>query len=74
MDMPTSTSNDSDAMEVMMIPWLHFAGGDNLFFKTLHPSSGGAIAGACIVLVALAILERWVSGMRANLDGYWRKK
>ena len=40
-----------------MTPWLNFVGGDNLFFKTLTPSSHGAIAGACIVLGLLAILD-----------------
>jgi len=58
----------------MMIPWLHFTGGDNLYFKSVHPSSKGAIAGACLVLVLLAIFERWVSAMRAVLEAHWRKR
>ncbi|THH27016.1 hypothetical protein EUX98_g7168 [Antrodiella citrinella] len=69
-----NTTSDGGAMEVMMTPWLHFAGGDNLLFKTIHPSSGGAIAGACFVLVVISIFERWVSGMRGNLEGYWKRK
>ena len=73
MDMSPS-SNDTSAMEVMMTPWLHFVGGDNLFFKKVHPSSGGAIVGACFVLVLVAIFERWVSGMRGSLEAYWRQK
>jgi hypothetical protein len=47
-----------------MIPYLHFTGGDYLFFAGLAPTSNGAIAGACIVLVILAILERAVAGAR----------
>lgn len=57
-----------------MIPWLHFAGGDNLLFKSLRPSSTGAITAACIVLIALAVFERWVAGMRASLEARWRKR
>jgi copper transporter 1 len=48
----------------MMIPYLHFTGGDYLFFVGLAPTSKGAIAGACIVLVILSILERAVAGAR----------
>jgi len=58
----------------MMIPWLHFTGGDNLYFKSLHPSSKGAIAGACLVLILLALFERWVAGLRAGLEARWRER
>ncbi|KAH8100551.1 Ctr copper transporter family-domain-containing protein [Cristinia sonorae] len=75
MDMNDNGDTPSAARaEVMMTPWLHFSGGDNLFFKSWHPSSGGAIAGACVALVALALVERWVSGMRGSLESYWRQK
>ncbi|KIM75753.1 hypothetical protein PILCRDRAFT_52569, partial [Piloderma croceum F 1598] len=57
-----------------MIPWFHFGGGDNLLFESLHPSSQGAIAGACIVLVIVALLERWVAATRATLETRWRKR
>ncbi|KAI0724342.1 Ctr copper transporter family-domain-containing protein [Cerioporus squamosus] len=59
---------------VMMVPWLHFTGGDSLIFKSWHPASNGAIAGACIGLVLFAMFERWVNAMRGLLDGYWRKR
>ncbi|TCD70041.1 hypothetical protein EIP91_005022 [Steccherinum ochraceum] len=72
--MSTADNATASGAEVMMVPWLHFAGGDNLFFKSWQPSSGGAIAGASIALVFLAILERWVAGMLGNLNGYWRHK
>ncbi|KAI0768497.1 Ctr copper transporter [Trametes elegans] len=58
----------------MMVPYLHFTGGDHLFFKTWHPSSHGAIAGACIGLVIFAILERWVDAMRALAEDHWRRR
>jgi solute carrier family 31 (copper transporter), member 1 len=61
-------------MEIDMIPWLHFTGGDNFFFKTLRPSSHGAIAAACIVLILIAVFERYVSAMRSVLDAYWARK
>lgn len=54
-----------------MTPWLHFVGGDNLFFKTLTPSSHGAIAGACIVLALLAILDRYLSALRGVAEAKW---
>ncbi|KAH9937480.1 uncharacterized protein B0H18DRAFT_1113309 [Fomitopsis serialis] len=57
--MVSSTSGSMNMDDMMMVPYLHFTGGDNLFFKTLTPSSHGAIVGACIVLVAFAICERW---------------
>lgn len=62
------------SMEVTMVPWLHFTGGDSLFFKSLHPSSHGAIGGACIVLVLLAILDRWVSAMRGIAQARWAQR
>ncbi|RPD81786.1 hypothetical protein L226DRAFT_541428 [Lentinus tigrinus ALCF2SS1-7] len=68
--MDMSTSNSSTM--VMMVPWLHFTGGDSLIFKSWHPSSHGAIAGACIGLVIFAIFERWVNAMRGVLSVYWR--
>jgi hypothetical protein len=57
-----------------MIPWFHFGGGKNLLFKSLHLSSQGAITGTCIVLVVIALFERWVAAMRATLENHWRKR
>lgn len=61
-------------MEVMMTPWLHFVGGDNLFFKSLYPSSHGAIAGASIVLLALAIFDRYLAGLRGVAEVKWAQR
>ncbi|OBZ78838.1 hypothetical protein A0H81_00550 [Grifola frondosa] len=75
MDMNSSSSSTmSMSMPMDMIPWLHFDGGDYLLFKAWRPSSHGAIAGACIGLVALAILERWVGGTRGVLEDHWRRR
>ncbi|KAG6911780.1 hypothetical protein DXG01_000026 [Tephrocybe rancida] len=57
-----------------MIPYLHFTRGDYLLFEAWKPSSAGAVAGACIALVCLAILDRWLSAARTALDYYWRRK
>ncbi|KAH9835759.1 Ctr copper transporter family-domain-containing protein [Rhodofomes roseus] len=73
--MASSTSSSMDMNDMMMmVPYLHFTGGDNLFFKTLTPSSHGAIAGACIVLVALCICERWFASVRSRLTAHWRQR
>ena len=73
MSMATSTSS-SDMEMVMMTPWLHFVGGDNLLFKTLHPSSHGALAGACIILGLVAIFERWIAATRGVLEARWARR
>lgn len=73
MSMSISTSSNS-TMNIMMVPYLHFTGGDFLFFKSWHPSSHGAIAGACIGLVFLAVIERWIHGIRGLLEDVWRRR
>ncbi|KAF8624804.1 hypothetical protein AX15_005693 [Amanita polypyramis BW_CC] len=75
MDMGSSPSNSTSLMMMtMMTPYLHFTGGDYLYFEPLHPSSAGAIAGASIFLVFLAILERLLNAARSSLEVYWRKR
>ncbi|OJA09117.1 hypothetical protein AZE42_02572 [Rhizopogon vesiculosus] len=56
---------------MMMTPWLHFSGEDYFIFKTWQPRSNGAIAGACIALVAFCILERWIAALRRQWEIYW---
>ncbi len=70
LDMSSSNSSVLD----MMVPYLHFTGGDNLLFEAWHPSSNGAIAGACIGLVLFAIFERWVNCVRGVLEARWRQQ
>ncbi|KAJ1310851.1 hypothetical protein OPQ81_009369 [Rhizoctonia solani] len=64
MDMSGSSSSSSSETMTMMLPYLHFTGGDYLFFNTVAPTSRSAIAGACVLLAVLAILERAVAGAR----------
>ncbi|KAF8273769.1 Ctr copper transporter [Lactarius quietus] len=68
------SSNTSTSRMDMMMPYLHFTGGDNLFFKSWRPSSNGAIAGASIALVFLAILERSLFSTRGALEARWRRR
>lgn len=55
----------------MMMPYFHTDGGDNLLFESWVPSSPRAIAGASFAVFFLAILERFVNGLRGRLQGYW---
>ncbi|QRV76770.1 copper transport protein CTR2 [Ceratobasidium sp. AG-Ba] len=68
MDMPMSSPSNGPSMGSMMIPYLHFTGGDYLYFAGVSPTSKGAIAGACIVFVILAVLERAVAGARGIFE------
>lgn len=58
----------------MMTPWLHFALGDALWFKTWVPQNKGSLAGAAIGLFLLAIIERWLASMRALMELHWRQQ
>ena len=54
-----------------MVSYLHFTPGDNLWFFGWAPRTAGAMVGACIGLFMLALAERWLSAMRAVMDGHW---
>ncbi|THH16768.1 hypothetical protein EW146_g3932 [Bondarzewia mesenterica] len=69
----TDSNSTSSATTVLMTPYLHFRGGDHLYFKSLQPTSHGAIAGACIVLVVICILERLLSAGRGVMEEHWRR-
>ncbi|KAJ6562159.1 Ctr copper transporter [Mycena capillaripes] len=69
--MEMSASSNTTLMRAMNTV-LHFTPlGDTLLFSSWVPSSGGAVAGACIGLFVLAVLERWVGAMRALLVMRW---
>ena len=65
---------NSSQLVMMMTPYLHFTGGDHLYFKSWHPSSHGAIAGASIALLILAILERFLHATRGAVDDRWNSR
>ncbi|KAF9456153.1 Ctr copper transporter family-domain-containing protein [Collybia nuda] len=61
-------------MDMMMVPWFHFTGGDHLFFESWRPTSSGAIVGACIGLVFLALFDRWFAATRTVMESHWRHR
>jgi hypothetical protein len=73
MDMGSSADNSTMEMATM-VPYFHFTGGDFLFFKSITPSSKGAIAGAAIFLFFLAMLDRFTVFFRASLEAKWNKR
>ncbi|KAG7099452.1 hypothetical protein E1B28_001303 [Marasmius oreades] len=74
MDMGQGSSGGISMMS-MMTPWLHFnSSSDTLLLQSWQPKSSGAIAGACIGLVVVCLLERWLSGIRAVMEAYWRNR
>ncbi|KAJ7107713.1 Ctr copper transporter [Mycena epipterygia] len=55
-----------------MMTALHFTPlGDTLWFSSWAPASGGAVAGACIAMFVLALLDRYVASYRAMLSAQW---
>ncbi|KAF8195660.1 Ctr copper transporter [Mycena galopus ATCC 62051] len=57
----------------MMMPYLHFTLGDMLWFNSWVPQSNGALAGACIGLFILTLIERWLSSVRSMMEARWRE-
>ncbi|KAJ7036130.1 CTR copper uptake transporter [Mycena alexandri] len=56
-----------------MMTVLHFTPlGDTLWFKGWVPQSAGAMAGVCIGLFLLAIVDRWIAAVRAMMTAHWR--
>ncbi|KAJ6515669.1 CTR copper uptake transporter [Mycena sanguinolenta] len=58
----------------MMMPYLHFTLGDMLFFKGWVPGSKGALAGACIALFILTLIDRWLAALRPMMEARKVKK
>lgn len=65
MDQGVSTSMGN------MLRYLHFTPGDNLWFFGWAPRTAGAMVGTCIGLFMFAVAERWLSAMRAVMEGHW---
>ncbi|KAI0049070.1 hypothetical protein FA95DRAFT_1489909 [Auriscalpium vulgare] len=57
-----------------MLAYLHFTTGDNLWFLGWVPKSAGAMVGTCLGLFMLALLERWLSAMRAVMEAHWNNR
>ncbi|KAJ7501064.1 CTR copper uptake transporter [Mycena galericulata] len=56
-----------------MMPMLHFTRGDTLWFQGWVPQSAGAMAGACIGLFVLTLVDRWLAAVRAMMELHWRE-
>jgi hypothetical protein len=57
----------------MMMPYLHFTRGDILWFNGWVPQSNGALAGACIGLFILTLIDRWLAAVRSMMEVHWRE-
>ena len=57
-----------------MIPYLHFTSGDILWFYGWVPTSKGAMAGTCIGLFLLALVDRWIAAARSVMEVHWSKR
>ncbi|KDR79547.1 hypothetical protein GALMADRAFT_63506 [Galerina marginata CBS 339.88] len=57
-----------------MVPYLHFAPGDTLWFLGWAPLTKGAMAGTCIGLFLLALVDRWLAAIRATAENHWRAR
>jgi copper transporter 1 len=74
MDMGGGDSSMDMTMKGHMTPYFHFTSGESLFFETWTPSSKGALAGAALALVVLALFERWLSATRMILEAHWNQR
>ncbi|THH16048.1 hypothetical protein EUX98_g9366 [Antrodiella citrinella] len=66
-----------DAMSLTtgrMLTYLHFTSGDNLWFLGWVPKSSGAMVGACVGMLLLGILDRWIAACRAVMEMHWAKR
>ncbi|KAJ7510773.1 Ctr copper transporter family-domain-containing protein [Mycena galericulata] len=56
-----------------MMTVLHFTLGDTIWFAGWVPQTRGAMAGACIGLLILALVDRWLAAVRAMMELHWRE-
>ena len=57
-----------------MLMWFHFTPGDNLWFQGWVPKSAGAMAGTCIGLFLLAVVDRGISACRGVMEMHWARR
>ncbi|KAF8600395.1 hypothetical protein BDV93DRAFT_525426 [Ceratobasidium sp. AG-I] len=71
--LPTTSADMSTMM--MMTPYFHWLGdADALFFRAWVPRSPGALVGACIALVTLAVFERFLANAKGLVEAWWRRR
>ncbi|KAJ7354018.1 Ctr copper transporter [Mycena albidolilacea] len=69
-DMSNTTSTDSSGSMSMMImkAYLHFTPGDTVIFKTIVPTSAGAIFGTCLILFLVSVGERYLRAVCRGIN------
>ena len=70
----SGSGSGSASGHATMKPYFHLSVGDTLFFKTWIPQTPGAIAGACIGLFLIGLLDRWLSAMRQSFETHWKHR
>lgn len=72
--MDMSMDGGMDLAAGQMLPYLHFTTGDMLWFLGWVPQSAGEMAGACIGLFLLGVIERWIAACSAVMQAHWAKR
>jgi len=72
--MDMSMDGSMTLMSGTMLPYLHFTRGDTIWLLGWVPQSPGAVAGACIGLFLLSLVDRWLAAIRAMADSHWRRR
>ncbi|KAJ7073233.1 Ctr copper transporter [Mycena belliarum] len=61
MNMTDSGSGMSMSMPMMMMKtYLHFTPGDTIFFKSIVPTSAGAVFGTCLIFFLISVADRYL--------------
>lgn len=58
----------------IMKSYLHSTSSDVIWFLRWVPQSRGAMAGAGIGLFLLALIDKWLTAIRASAESYWRRR
>lgn len=72
--MDMSMDGSMDLAMGQMLTYLHFTPGDMLWFLGWVPQSAGAMAGTCIGLFLLGVVERWFAACSAVMQAHWAKR
>jgi len=72
-DMDMTTGTTTTTMSSMGLGF-HITPFDQLWFEDWAPQTNGAFVGACLGLFVLALVERWVSAIRALCELRWRRR
>lgn len=73
MDMGSSNSTTTSSSDSMDMKMYFHSGLDTIWFLPFKPASPGAVFGACVFLVFLAGLYRWLHAVERMLVVKWTK-